>query len=78
MAKEGKEKKEKTVAVVVEVAAAVPEEVDYETRLESVSIIAHPLANKKLNKKVLKLVKKGKGTLLDLFQLQRLPVLRGE
>jgi hypothetical protein len=35
------------------------EEVPYEVRAASVSAIAHPLASKKLTKKVLKTVKKG-------------------
>ena len=37
-------------------------EIDYETRMKSVSSIAHPMASKKLNKKVLKVVKKGNTT----------------
>jgi hypothetical protein len=39
------------------------ESVPYETRVLSISPIAHPLASKKLSKKVLKTVKKGEGSL---------------
>ena len=35
------------------------EEISYETRLKAISEISHPLASKKLNKKLLKVVKKG-------------------
>lgn len=38
----------------------VPEELTYEQKLEQVSIIAKPMASKKLAKKCYKLIKKGK------------------
>lgn len=70
MAKDKKEKKEKKAAKetpkaeVAEVPVSSPakeeKEVDrYEERLKAISPIAQPLANKKLTKKIYKVVKKG-------------------
>lgn len=63
MAKEKKEKKAKETTEEQEVETKAPKteavEVDYETRCQAVNGIAHPLASKKLTKKLLKTIKKG-------------------
>ncbi|KAI8924947.1 50S ribosomal protein L30e-like protein [Entophlyctis helioformis] len=57
----GKESKKDKKAAAVDMdtgADGETEEVSYETRLQAVNAVAHPLASKKLNKKLLKVVKK--------------------
>ena len=48
-------------------AAKEKEPVEYEVRLKAVSAIAHPLASKKLTKKVYKTIKKGESLPLFFF-----------
>jgi len=61
----GKKKAEETVAaepaepMVTDAAAAGTEEDDYERKVRYVSVIAKPLASRKLTKRVLKTVRKG-------------------
>lgn len=60
----GKAKKEKQSAADesvgdVEIKQEIKEEDTYEDKLKNCSIIAHPMAPKKLTKKCLKLIKKG-------------------
>ena len=61
----GKKKAEETVAaepaepMVTDAAAAGAEEDDYERKVRYVSVIAKPLASRKLTKRVLKTVRKG-------------------
>lgn len=72
MGKESKKSKsDKTAAAVVatspEKAASKDNEeggVDYEVRLKGLNAIAHPLAPKKLTKKIYKTVKKGRNLFL--------------
>lgn len=55
----GKTKKDKE-EMEIDVKPDVPDEMTYEQKLEFVSIIAKPMASKKLTKKCYKLIKKGK------------------
>lgn len=45
--------------VQMEVVEVKQEELSYEEKLENVSVIAKPMASKKLAKKIYKLIKKG-------------------
>jgi H/ACA ribonucleoprotein complex subunit 2 len=55
----GKEKKQEKMDVDSPKKTDDVQEVPYEERIRSLSKIAHPLASKKLTKKLLKVVKKG-------------------
>jgi H/ACA ribonucleoprotein complex subunit 2 len=59
MGKGAKEKKEKSGDVTMEGDTTVTEGPTYEDKLKFVSVIARPMASKKLTKKVYKLIKKG-------------------
>ena len=59
MGKGGKEKKDKSADVTMEGDTTVSEGPTYEEKLRFVSVIARPMASKKLTKRIYKLIKKG-------------------
>lgn len=62
----GKVKKEKPEDTADTIDVSVKEEDTYDDKVQRCSIIAKPMAPKKLTKKCLKLIKKGKGKMHTL------------
>lgn len=59
----GKEKKSTASPAKMDVDSPAKDDGNYEIKAQAVTPISHPLASKKLNKKLLKVVKKGIHTL---------------
>lgn len=64
----GKVKKEKLEETADTIEVSVKEEDTYDDKVQRCSIIAKPMAPKKLTKKCLKLIKKGKSKMQPLKQ----------